>query len=285
MSVSTDNGHGSERSKQIEIDGSLMNVLDVGAGAPVLLGHSYLWNAQMWRPQIDALARRYRVIVPELWGHGASGALPSGTSTLRDLARQHLILLDRLGVEKTALVGLSVGAMWGAELAIMTPQRISSLVLMDTSLAPEPEEQRQQYLAMFKTVEALGSMPDPLRQIIVPLYFARDVASRRPDLPPLFDEALGSWNSQRLVDSVAPLGRIIFNRRDALDDVARLRLPSLVMTGAGDIPQPPSRGQEIADRMGCPFIEVPNAGHIANLEAAEFVTGVIEAFLVENPAR
>src|SRR5580693_3427625 len=59
-------------SKRIKIQGSTMNVLEVGVGEPVVLGSSYLWDRRMWRYQIEALSKRYRVIVPELWGHGGS---------------------------------------------------------------------------------------------------------------------------------------------------------------------------------------------------------------------
>jgi len=282
MTASITPAHQQAPSKQIEIEGSLMNIFDFGAGPPVLLAHSFLWSAEMWRPQIDVLARRYRLIVPEMWGHGASGALPSGTLTMRDLARQHLTILDRLGIERIALVGLSLGGMWGAELALMAHKRISALVLMDTSLAAEPAPARGQYLELFRTIEELACLPDSMRQIVVPLFFAPDVASRRPDLPSLLDGALREWNAQRLVDSVVPLGRIIFDRRDALDDAGKLRLPSLVMTGASDIAQPMERGRQIAERLACTFVEVPNAGHIANLEAPDFVTAAIEAFFAEH---
>ena len=54
------------------IAGSEMRVTDVGAGEAVLLGHSFLWDAEMWRPQIETIASRYRVIAPDLWGHGGS---------------------------------------------------------------------------------------------------------------------------------------------------------------------------------------------------------------------
>ena len=59
----------------VNIHGSTLHYQDHGTGFPLLLGHSYLWDAAMWAPQIDALSRQYRVIVPDLWGHGASGAL------------------------------------------------------------------------------------------------------------------------------------------------------------------------------------------------------------------
>lgn len=273
-----------EHARQIEIDGSSLNLLDAGSGPPVVLGSSYLWDAEMWRPQIEALSGRYRLIVPELWGHGASGPLPAGVTSLRDLARQHLELLDRLGVEKCAIVGLSVGGMWGAELALMAPERVTALVLMDTSLAAEPEATRTRYFAMLDAIQALGALPDPVREAAAPLFFSPQVRTRNPGLLEAFDAKLRAWDRQRLVDSVAPLGRLIFGRRDAMDDLARLKMPTLVMTGAGDVARSVEEGRAAAERIGCPFQEIPDAGHISTLEAPEFVNRALETFLAAHAA-
>lgn len=113
-----------EKQAQIRIAGSYMHVVEAGKGDAVLLGHSYLWDALMWRPQIEALSRQYRVIAPALWGHGGSGPMPAATDDLRALARHHLALMDVLGLDRFTIVGLSVGGMWGAELALLTPERV-----------------------------------------------------------------------------------------------------------------------------------------------------------------
>jgi 3-oxoadipate enol-lactonase len=268
--------------KQFEIDGSQMSVLDTGSGPPVMLGSSFLWDAEMWRPQIEALSGRFRLIVPELWGHGGSGPLPAGVKSLGDLARQHLELLDRLGIEKCAVVGLSVGGMWGAELALMAPERVSALVLMDASLAAEPEATRVRYFAMLGAIEAMGALPDPVREAAAPLFFSPKVRTLKPGLIEAFDAKLRAWDRQRLVDSVVPLGRIIFGRRDAMDDLPKLSMPVLVMTGSGDIARPPAEGRAMAERIGCAFQEIPDAGHISSLEAPEFVNQALAAFLAAH---
>ena len=95
------------------IDDQFLHYIDQGEGFPVLLGHSYLWHSTMWEPQVRALSQQYRVIVPDLWGHGKSGPLPAGTRDLADLSRQILALLDKLGIQRCAMVGISVGGMWG----------------------------------------------------------------------------------------------------------------------------------------------------------------------------
>jgi pimeloyl-ACP methyl ester carboxylesterase len=91
---------------------------------------------------------------------------------MQDLARQHLTLLDQLGVERCPIIGLSVGSMWGAELALLAPDRVTALVLMDTSLDAEPDQARKRYFAMLDAVGALGSVPRPVVDAVVPLFFS-----------------------------------------------------------------------------------------------------------------
>ena len=265
--------------KYIEISGSRLRFFDVGSGPTVVLGSGYLFNATMWQPQIEALSNRCRLIVPELWGHGGSGKLPAGSTAICDLARQHLELLDRLEIEQCALVGLSLGGMWGAELALMAPERVSALVLMGTSLAAEPAATRGGYLALVDAIEAAGAIPQPMRDAILPLFFSSTVKERQPELLEQFDAKLANWAPERLRDSIVPLGRMIFGRRDAMDDLAQLSVPALVMTGADDVARPPAEGRAMAERIGCSFVSIPDAGHIANLEAPAFVSRALTEFL------
>jgi pimeloyl-ACP methyl ester carboxylesterase len=120
---------------RIAIHGQDLHYLDCGAGFPVLFGGSYLWNAVMWAPQVEGLSSRYRCIVPELWGHGKSGAIPEVPYSRSKLAGDMRGLVDALGLEQFAIVGLSVGGIWGIEMALACPARVRALVLMDTAAA------------------------------------------------------------------------------------------------------------------------------------------------------
>ncbi|MBT2337794.1 MULTISPECIES: alpha/beta fold hydrolase [Pseudomonas] len=261
------------------LDGRPLHYLDQGHGPVVLLGSSYLWDHSMWAPQIEALSRQYRVIAPDLWGHGQSGPIPGGMRSLDDLARQMMELLDYLSIDDVHLVGLSVGGMWGARLALAAPTRIKSLVLMDTYVGVEPESTRQYYFSLFDKIETSGSIPEPLLDIIVPIFF-------RPGIDPqsalyqAFRATLAALPADRLRSSIVPLGRIIFGRDDILPRLPELDAQcTLVMCGDQDKPRPPAEALEMAELIGCRHVLIPQAGHISNLENPGFVTEALLAFL------
>jgi pimeloyl-ACP methyl ester carboxylesterase len=269
----------------IDIAGRSLHFQDRGTGFPLLLGHSYLWDSAMWAPQIEALSQSYRVIAPDLWGHGRSDAPPEGTRTLGDLAAQAGLLLDALGIRECAVVGLSVGGMWGAELALREPQRVRALVLMDTYLGAEPEATRARYFQMLDTIESLGRFPPPILDAVVPLFF-RSGADLGGPLPTAFRRALEGFSTEQLRNAIVPLGRLIFGRPEALPRLAALDPErTLLMCGALDIPRPPAETTRMAELIGCEQVIVPDAGHISNLEQPAFVTRALEAWLERQIGR
>lgn len=264
------------------VDGQPLHYIDQGTGPAVLLAGSYLWDQAMWAPQIAELSKHYRVIALDLWGHGQSGPLPEGTTSLDDIARQALALLDHLQIDRVTLVGLSVGGMWGVRLALSAPQRLNGLVLMDTYVGVEPEPTRQYYFSLFKLIEETGVISPQLLDIVVPIFF-------RPGIDPQsalyqdFRASLAALPAERLRESVVPMGRITFGRDDLLPRLGLLNpATTLVMCGDQDKPRPPSEAKEMAELIGCPCVLVPQAGHISNLENAGFVTEALLAFLAER---
>lgn len=260
----------------MDIEGARMSYVDEGQGFPVVLGHSYLWSADMWQPQIETLSRHFRVIAPDLWGHGSSDAPPATTGSMDDLARQHLALLDELGIRHCHLVGLSVGGMWGALLAAAHPERIERLVLMDTYLGAEPEATRLRYFALLDAARDAGEFNDALLDIIVPIFFHAG-GQTVPAVREQFRASLKATSATTIRNSIDPLGRIIFGRPDKLATLADLPGDrTIVMGGDQDIPRPPTESHEMALLINCLSAQIPLAGHIACLENPD----VVNAFLL-----
>ena len=244
----------------INVADSSMRVVESGQGPVVVLAHGYLWSSEMWRPQIEALSRHYRVIVPNLWGHGGSDRLPKGTHDLRDLALHHLELFDRLGVAHFSLVGHSLGGMWGAELALIVPDRLQALVLLDSDLKNEPLMKRNRYVAMLEAVQATHAFPAAIMQDVVCMFFSPDVSSSAPKLISDFGSRLAAWDTDRLLDSVVPIGHMTFERRELLAEFSRLSMPKLVIHGADDTPRPIDEARRMSEALACQLIEIADAG-------------------------
>lgn len=268
--------------KSITIAGKKLAYIDQGQGFPVLLGHSYLWDANMWRPQIDALSEHFRVIAPDLWGHGLSDSPPAGTDSIQTLARHHIALLDALGIDECHVVGLSVGGMWAEALAQLAPERVRGLVLMDTYVGKEPVLSAARYMGMFAQIERDQTISAPLLNTVVPMFFSPGIDAESA-LYTEFRASLAAVSPQRLLDSIVPLGRVIFGRDDFRH---RLHLldpaNTLVMVGENDIPRPMEEAAEMAKLIGCPLHTIERAGHISNLENPRAVTRALLDFLTRR---
>ncbi|MFB0874505.1 MULTISPECIES: alpha/beta fold hydrolase [unclassified Sphingobium] len=269
----------SPRRHMVEIAGSTLSVIDEGEGPAVLLGHGYLWDWRMWEPQIEALKNRYRLIVPEMWGHGQSGPLPEGTTSHADIAAQMLSLLDRLEIDRAIVAGSSMGGMWGAHLAALAPDRIAGLALMNTYLGDEPAHNRAAYYAMLDAVEHEGLVNDAIIATIAPLFFASTANKAPQALEARLRDQVASYDAERLRRSIAPLGRIIFGREDAIDLLDKLTLPALIVAGRDDRSRPATESIIMADRLGVTAHIIDDCGHSATLEQPAIVTDLLARFL------
>jgi pimeloyl-ACP methyl ester carboxylesterase len=109
----------------------LLYFTERGSGPPLLLVHGLMVTGEMFEPIIGHLASRYRVIVPDLRGHGRSRELPP-PYTAEQLASDLARLLDHLSIESTAVLGYSQGGAIAQQLVLDFPNRCRRLVLACT---------------------------------------------------------------------------------------------------------------------------------------------------------
>lgn len=266
---------------EVILHGRRMFYEDRGNGFPVLFGHSYLWDARMWEPQVAVLSRTYRCIVPEIWAHGRSDPPPASPYPVDALAEDLWAFAQALGLQRFAVVGLSVGGMWGMRLALAHPEAVAALVLMDTDAGAEPEDSRQRYFAMMAAVEQAGALPPPILEALVPFFFSPATVQRDPELVARFKASLSAIPPERLPGILA-IGRGIFSRASVLERLGEIRAPTLVVVGADDASRPPHEAERIARAIPGARLEViPQAGHIVNLERPEVVTPLLASFLAQ----
>ena len=118
----------------VEVNGFDMYVEESGAGEPLILLHAFGGcGEENWGAFVADLARHYRVIVPDLRGHGRS-TNPSGEFSHRQSAEDVLALAGSLGIDRFRAMGISSGGMALLHVAVNAPERIQSLVLIGTPM-------------------------------------------------------------------------------------------------------------------------------------------------------
>jgi len=115
------------------INGMEMFYETVGEGNPLVLLHGFLETGHLFDPFVEELAQQYRLIIPDLRGHGGS-TNPSGEFTMRQSALDIYALLDHLDIDQVRAVGISTGAMTLLHMATQQPTRVEAMVLVGSGM-------------------------------------------------------------------------------------------------------------------------------------------------------
>ncbi|OLP57214.1 hypothetical protein BJF92_06730 [Rhizobium rhizosphaerae] len=107
-----------------------------GRGDPILLIHGGMGSSDAWGFEVPELAKTHEVIIADSRGHGRSTRLRM-TYTYDLMAEDYVALLDRLGIDKVALVGFSDGGIIGLDMAIHHPERLSKLFAQAANASPD----------------------------------------------------------------------------------------------------------------------------------------------------
>lgn len=258
----------------VERDGLDIHYTAHGEGRPVVLGHSFLCSAEMWAPQVEPLvAAGYRVINVDARGHGRSGRVDADF-TLYDMVEDVLAVLNDLGVERAIWAGLSIGGMVALRAALVVPQRVEALVLLDTDAGPESAWKRFKYSALGMIARTAGLRPVLPR--VMPLMFGSTTRRLRPDL-------VGEWRERFIglhVPSVLRMLRALKQRDDVVPRLPEIAVPALVIVGEEDVSLPPVHSRVLARGLrASELVEIAGAGHLSALEQPEAVTEAMLEFL------
>jgi 3-oxoadipate enol-lactonase len=251
-----------------------INVIDRGAGDPVLFLHGIGCNALTWEPQLRALETSRRVIAVDARGHGGS-APADGPMTLRDYANDVLAVMSDLGIERAPVVGLSMGGMVAMTMALAAPERVSALVLADTGAHANADMATNMKMAGAAAVEY--GMRANVEQM-TPLLFAAAALAENPPYIKEFQDQVAATDAYSFSVALGAIAEL-----DLLDDLPRVGVPTLVLVGAEDQSLPPVFSEAIAAAVpGAELRVIDQAGHMANLDQPEIFTEHLMRFLSPN---
>jgi len=225
----------------------------------VVLLHAFPLSGEMFEPQWSALQHRVRFILPDLRGFGESSA-GMGPSEMGAMADDVLALLDHLAIDAAVVGGVSMGGYVSLALLRNDPSRVRALVLADTQSSADDAAARQLREATAREVLATGPA------VLVPL--AEKLLGRAAS--PELRARVAGWITASSAEAIVAAQRGMALRPDARDILARFGGPVLVVVGSDDVLTPPGKARAMAELVpGAELVEIPRAGHLANLEAPD----------------
>lgn len=246
---------------------------DEGNGEPVLLIHGYPLSHAMWQPQRAALSAGYRVIAPDLRGHGLSDA-PTGPITVDVFADDLAALLDALGIGQATVMGLSMGGYVTMALLRRHPQRIRAVALLATKMTADTATGRQGRNEMIILARTEGAAA--IADAMLPKMLTEATRSDNPELAAHVHGMMAATPVAGIVGALEALRE----RPDATATLAAARLPALIVVGENDGVTPPSEAEAMQRTLpGAQLVRIPAAAHLLTLEQPAAVNEALGAFL------
>jgi pimeloyl-ACP methyl ester carboxylesterase len=260
--------------KRISLENLRLNVVEAGAGRPLLLVHGFPLDHSMWNGQLEGLADRYRVIAPDLRGFGLS-EITSGTSTMQQFADDLAELLGALQIsEPVVYCGLSMGGYIGWQFVARHRAKVGALIVADSRAVADNEKAAAGRLETADKVEKEGTKI--VADAMLPKLFPAAAIERgEPCVKATEAVMLAAPPS-----GVAAALRGMAKRPDYTKELAKIDVPTLVICGAEDAIAPLSEMEGIAKAIpNAKFVSIAGAGHMAPLEKPAEVNAAIRSFL------
>jgi pimeloyl-ACP methyl ester carboxylesterase len=245
----------------------------LGSGPPVVLLHPFPANHNLWKPAAQALVARYRVILPDLRGHGESG-VGEGPATMEKHAADIARVLDREEVGRATFVGASIGGYVLFEFWRKYRARVDALVLCNTKAQADTPEARSARLQAAAEVIERGT--EPFFESMIPKLMGKTTRDSRPDL---VEGALRMMRTMSPED-VALVQRGMAERQDSVETLKTINVPTMIVTGDEDILTGVAEAELMRQNISGSQIKViAKAGHYSPWEQPEEVGKLLRQFL------
>ncbi len=264
--------------KQIlPVNGIDLHVSRAGIGESLLMIHGFTVDATFEQHEIDELADTYHVIAPDVRGHGRSSR--PAAFTLHDHVDDMIDLLDTLGIQRTAVLGASMGSYIAQALTLAIPDRVSKLILV-VAKANGASSSSARILAEHAE-ELRGMSREEQQQWLNARMFApqTSAAVRQQVLDWIIDRQNLDLSMTPAQLEAANNAMLDFDFRDQLHD---LDVETLVISGRHDILNPPEEGQQIAGLLPHAQMQVfEDSGHLLSWEEPDHYVNAIRTFLAD----
>jgi pimeloyl-ACP methyl ester carboxylesterase len=248
-----------------------------GKGPDVVLLHPFPANHEVWTPVAGALSSHYRVILPDLRGHGYSTA-GDGPATMTKHADDLRRVLEDAGVGRAVFAGVSIGGYVLFELWRRERERFVGLILSDTRAGADTDEARANRLKSADDVEHLGA--EQFLEAQMARLLGRTTLMARPDVADRVRQIMRKMTAK----GIAAVQRGMATRPDATPVLATISVPTLLIFGQEDELTTVAEAQSLQQQIANSRLQViARAGHYAVFERSEDAGVILRQWLDQLP--
>jgi len=237
-------------------------------GEPLVLINSLGSNLRMWDKVLPQFEARFRVVRFDTRGHGAS-SVPPAPYTIEQLGGDVLFLMDRFGVERANICGISLGGLVGLWMGVCAPGRVRRLVLANTAARVGTRERWEERAAAVRT-----SGMAPLATATVERWFTPTYRGTHSAEMETFRAMISATNPEGYASCCE-----VLRDADLRGEIASIEAPCLVISGTHDAAIPPEEGRRLqAALRNSAYLEL-DASHLSAWEQSEKFAAAVFAFL------
>jgi len=253
----------------VEIAGKTLSVEKQGSGDPVVLLHGLGSSANVWEPQVRALAERFTMLRYDLEGAGRSPY--AGALSIAGWVDGLAAILDKYGITKARFVGHSLGTLILQHFAVRFPERVVKLALLGVNRAP-PEARRQAIRERVAKVRAEGI--DTIVEGIVKGGVSPHTLAAKPEVVAFVRELLTRQPVEGYARCCEAMGASV------AADITRIGCPVLVIAGRDDAVSPVAIGEGLVAELPSATLQVlEQCGHWHPIEQPAAVNKALSDFL------
>ncbi len=237
--------------------------------APLMLLHSLGTSLHVWDEQARALAGPFRVIRPDLRGHGLT-TVTQGPGAIEAMAADVLAVMDALGVDRAHVGGLSIGGLIAQSMAHQAAGRVQSLILCDTAMLIPPPQSWHDRAALVRQQGMRAISDAVMARWVTPAFMGTPAAAGLRMMLLRTDPEGYAAAAEAIADA------------DLSIQTRALAVPALVLVGDADEATPLASAEALRDALGARLEVLSNAAHIPTIEVPDLVTDAIRRFLPPN---
>ncbi|HMB91441.1 MAG TPA: alpha/beta hydrolase [Rhodothermales bacterium] len=258
----------------MRVNGAEIYYEEQGTGSEtIVFAHGLLWSGAMFASQVRAFQDHYRCITFDFRGQGRSEVTAAGYD-MDTLTEDAAALIETLDCAPCHFLGLSMGGFVGLRLALHYPGLLKSLMLLETSADPEPNQKKYRLLNFIARWFGLRPVASRVMPIMFGEKFLNDPARAKEQV---------AWRQRLIANHRIGITRAtegVIYREGVYEMLDQIKTPTLIVVGDQDVATVPAKSERMHERIpGSQLVIIPGAGHTSTVEEPEAVNTALRAFL------